>query len=32
MGGEHKMTLLTAAEWIAYDPLIVEITQEAANE
>ena len=32
MAGEHKMTLLTAAEWMGYDPLIVEITQEPANE
>jgi len=32
MAGDHKMTLLTAAEWMGYDPLIVPITQEAANE
>ena len=29
---EHKITLLTAAEWLGYDPLIVQITPKAANE
>ncbi len=31
MAGKHKMTLLTAAEWVGYDPLIVQITQKAVN-
>jgi len=32
MGRKHKMTLLTAAEWMGYDPLIVQITQKAGSE
>ncbi|RLB32025.1 MAG: MBL fold metallo-hydrolase [Deltaproteobacteria bacterium] len=31
MAGEHKRALLTAAEWLGYDPLIVQITQQALN-
>lgn len=32
MGRRHKMTLLTAAEWMGYDPFIVQITQKAGSE
>lgn len=31
MAGKHKMTLLTAAEWMGYNPLIVQITQKSVN-
>jgi hypothetical protein len=29
---EHKLSLLTAAEWRGFDPLIVKISQKATRE